>query len=367
MKRAELTVDVRMINSSGIGSYLKNILPIIVDNFSTTLLGNRNELQSFEWAKNCEIIQFNSKIYSLGEQLKYRRIIPKTDLLWCPHFNIPLLPVKTNKIATTIHDVNHLALSKDTSFVKNRYAKMLYDNAVIKSQKIITVSNFSKSELLKYTEVDASKMAVIHCGVNSSFFKKATINPIELPKRYILFVGNVKPHKNLITLLKAYNELQNDLKQKYDLVVMGKREGFISSDRKALEYIETNNLSDKIFFTGYVDDNLVPLVYKNATLFVFPSYYEGFGLPLLEAMVSGVPVISSNAASLQEVGGDSVVYFNPDNTNELKEKMKFFLEGDSIRNQYIEKGFNRIQLFSWEKAAKLHVEIFKKLLSTTTK
>jgi hypothetical protein len=123
-----LVVDARMINSSGIGTYLKNILPKVAKEFDLTLLGNKKELLLFKWVNDCKIIDFNARIYSISEQLKYPFVIPKTELFWCPHFNVPLLPVKAKRIVSTIHDVNHLALSKDFLYIKKEYAKILYKN-----------------------------------------------------------------------------------------------------------------------------------------------------------------------------------------------------------------------------------------------
>jgi len=364
MKKDRLVIDVRMINSSGIGSYLKNIIPTIIGNFSTVLLGNEKELSSFDWSKNCQIISFNSKVYSLQEQIKYMSCIPNAELLWCPHFNVPLFPVKAKKIVSTIHDVNHLTEITDNSFLKKKYATILYNNAINKSSKVVTVSNFSRSELLKYTKVNATKVEVVHCAVNNLFSQKSDKKSKDLPENYILFVGNLKPHKNLITLLKAYKSLSDEIKKNYKLVVVGKKKGLITSDKKALDFIKQNNLSSSVYFTGYIVDALVPTIYKNAVLFVFPSHYEGFGLPVLEAMASGTPVISSNAASLKEVGGDSVEYFDPSDENKLKEKIALFLRDKDIRNQYIKKGFDRLKLFSWEKSANRHIEIFEKIINS---
>lgn len=365
MKKNSLVVDVRMINSSGIGTYLKNILPKIVNQFRLILLGNKNELKSFNWVQKCKIIQFNSKIYSFDEQVKYPFVVPKSDLLWCPHFNVPLLPVKAKKIVCTIHDLNHLAIGNNRVSLKYFYAKRLYNNAVKKSNKIITVSNFSKSELLKYTKAIDRRVKVIYCGVSNVFsgnnHSKMTL---KLPNKYILFVGNVKPHKNLITLLKAYNGLPKEMTNTYKLVILGRKEGFITPDKNIFSYIDNYNLWDNIYFTGYIDDDEVPLIYSEAKLFVFPSIYEGFGLPILEAMASGIPVISSNSSSLIEVGGEASIYFNPNNSKELQQKIEALLKDEKTRNKYIEKGLNQIKLFSWEASSEEHIKIFKKVINS---
>ena len=363
MEKDSLVVDARMINSSGIGVYLKNILPEIAKEFNLILLGSSKELAPFSWTKGLQIIEFTPKIYSIKEQLSYPFIVPKTDLFWCPHFNAPLLPIRAKKILTTIYDVNHLANRNTMSFVKWTYAKLLYNSAVSKSKGIITISEFSKSELLKFTRVNEKKINIIYCGVDYNIFAdiESKNSQINVPKQYILYVGNIKPHKNLITLLKAYEELSEAIKANYKLVILGKKDGFITPDLEIFQFIEENNLMKDIFFTGYIADEMVPSLYQKASLFVFPSLYEGFGLPILEAMASGVPVLSSNATSLPEVGGDAVVYFNPMDYTELAHQIHTFLTDANLRETYVVKGKQQAKIFSWKPAGQQHIEVIKKL------
>ena len=353
-----------MVHNSGIGVYLKNILPCICKEFEVTLLGNKWVLDQLEWTKGISVIHFDAKIYSLKEQLMYPLVIPKTTtLFWCPHFNAPLLPTRAKKLLTTIYDVNHLANKATSSYLKWRYAKTLYVNAVKKSKRVITISDFSRSELVHFTGIGKDKITRIYCGVDFDLFsEKETNTHLDLPKTYLLFVGNIKPHKNLICLLKAYGQLSESLREKYKLVILGKKDGFITPDIEIFKFIETHNMMKDIYFTGYVEDKDVPSVYRNATLFVFPSLYEGFGLPPLEAMASGVPVLCSNASSLPEVGGKAVMYFNPNDYNELCEKLVALLSDAELRRSLSEKGKKRARLFSWDNARKEHIEIINSLL-----
>ena len=364
MKKPGLVVDARMINSSGIGTYLKNILPQVSKYFNLTLLGNRDELQLFEWTKDLKIIEFNSKIYSLKEQLLYPFKIPKTNLYWCPHFNAPIFPTRAKKLLTTIYDVNHLANKENNSKLKWLYAKLLYNNAISRSEKIITISDFSKSELLHYTNLNEEKLNIIYCGVDLDRFKKNDdrINK-KIPNKYILYVGNVKPHKNLITLLKGYKALPNHIKNTYKLVILGRKEGFITPDFQISRFINDNNLMKHLHFTGYIEDNIVPYIYKKASLFVFPSLYEGFGLPILEAMACEVPVLTSNATSLPEVGGEAVIYFNPKDPNEIAEKIMTIISNDELKKDLIKKGNIQVNFFSWNVAGKKHIKVITKLLN----
>jgi len=358
MNKKTLTIDARMIDDSGIGTYLKNILPYLLPQFKVTLLGNKERLSQYVFHNNCQVIKFNAKIYSVKEQLLFPLKIPKTDFFWSPHFNTPILPIKAKKRITTIHDVNHLTTMNKMTFLKKIYSKYLYTNAIKRSKKIITVSNFSKNEIVKYTKAKIYDIAVIYCGVNECF-SVCEPKEIVLPEKYILFVGNVKPHKNLKTLLEAYGHLDKELQHKYKLVILGKKSGFITPDRGVFEFIEKKALTKSVFFTGYIEDDVVPFVYKNAQIFVFPSLYEGFGLPLIEAMTVGVPVLSSNAASLPEIGGEAVLYFNPKSSEELKVKIELLLLDHALQDEYINKGFKRVKSFSWKKSAEKHISLIK--------
>jgi glycosyltransferase involved in cell wall biosynthesis len=356
MRKKKLTIDARMIDDSGIGTYLKNLLPFLLLDFDIVLLGNKEKLYRYSKLNNCQIIEFNAEIYSLKEQLLFPFKVPKTDVFWAPHFNTPILPVKAKKRITTIHDVNHLSAISTISVLKKKYSKILYLNAIKRSRIVITVSNFSKKEIVKYTNVNPDKIKVIYCGVSDRFKTYKTLK-IPLPKKYILFVGNVKPHKNLKVLLEAYSSLNKELQSTYKLVVLGKKSGFITSDKSVFKYIEKENITSAVFFTDYIKDEFVSSIYKNAQLLVFPSLYEGFGLPLIEAMTVGTPVLSSNSASLPEIGGTSAIYFNPTNVKELTTKIELLLTNKALQKTYIEKGIEHVKKFSWEKSAKEHINL----------
>lgn len=360
MKKLVLVVDARMIDKSGIGVYLKSILPEVILQYDVILLGNIAELQQFTWAKNCRIIRFNSPIYSIREQIDFMVKIPKSDILWCPHFNAPILPMKSKKMVTTIHDVNHLVNKKEFGILKYLVSWILYKNAAVRSKEIITVSKFSKKEIKKHLSLSNKKINVVYNGITNTFLKKKN-SDIALPEKYILFVGNLKPHKNLITLLKAYNILDKQYKSNFKIVVVGKREGFITSDNVSLKFIKDHNLDQQVVFTGYVDDNHMSKIYQEASLFVFPSLYEGFGLPILEAMISGIPVLGSKLATTQEIGEDAVCYFDTNSCEDLRDKMEAMLKNQEMREAYIQKGKERVLNFSWEESAKKHIRIFNRI------
>lgn len=362
MSLKKIVIDFRMHKASGIGTYIKSLLPFLVEKFEIVLLGNRDEIGGYEWSKSVKVIKCKSKIYSIKEQLELPLKIPKCDIFWSPHYNIPILPIRAKFRAVTIHDAFHLAFCDTLNFMQKTYAKMIFNQALSRSDIVFSVSEFSRSEILKYTKTDKNIFIVPnaiderrfnnHCD---SAILEAVAREYKLPENFILFVGNVKPHKNLKNLLFALD------KTELNLVIVGKKDGFITSDSDIFEIIEKNNLGERIFFTGYVKDTDIAAIYNLAKLFVFPSLYEGFGIPPLEAQACGCPVVCSNVASMPEVCGDSVIYFDPCNVKEMRDKIQMVLNDEILQNELRTKGFENIKRFSWERSAKQIIKTMESL------
>jgi len=358
----KLVIDFRMHKASGIGTYIKSILPFFVEKFEVILLGSRAEIQDYAWSKSVKILEYKSKIYSIREQLELPLKISKCDIFWSPHYNVPILPIRAKFRVVTIHDAFHLAFYDTLNFMQKIYAKTLFNQALSRSDIVLSVSNFSRSEILKYAKTDKNIFVVPNAIDERRFNRHCDSNALEtvardysLPKDFVLFVGNVKPHKNLKNLLFALE------KTNLNLVIVGKKDGFITGDSVISEIIQTKNLGDRIFFTGYVKDADIAAIYNLAKLFVFPSLYEGFGIPPLEAQACSCPVVCSNAASLPEVCGDSVVYFDPNDIEDMRNKIQTVLNDENLRNELRIKGFENIKRFSWERSAKQIIEIMESL------
>jgi glycosyltransferase involved in cell wall biosynthesis len=223
---------------------------------------------------------------------------------------------------------------------------------------IITISEFSKKEIMALLGTDPTKIYVTHLGVDPSFTPQGKTME-GLPDEYILFVGNLEPRKNLVTLLNAYRSLPRDLRERYRLVIAG-ASGWLTKELKRVLHLFRNN--EKPILTGYVPQKLLPNLYRGASLFVFPSFYEGFGLPMIEAMASGVPVIASNTTSLPEVIGNAGVLVNPSVVDELKEAMEDLLRNKETRAELSEKGLERAKLFSWEQCARGTLAAYRNVL-----
>lgn len=366
MEEKKIVIDARMINASGIGRYLQSILPGIVSHFECiTLLGDKKLINKvLDTPLSAEIIPFRNSIYSLSEQIKYTQIIPKCALFFSPHYNIPLLPIKAKHKVVTIHDVFHLAFYNELSLPQKIYSKIVINSALKKSDKIITVSNFSKKEILKYTNSKyEEKISVIYNGIDLKKKGKRYTKDITTP--YFLFVGNIKPHKNLKRTLESFKLFLEKYQNSENLpqfIIVGKKEGFITGDN-VVNLVEKDFLLRKyVKFTGWIDDNELDELYSNALALIFPSYYEGFGFPPLEAMTFDCPVIASDKACISEICEDAALYFDPFSVKSIMEKMMIIFNEKDIRNNLVLKGKERIMHFSDKKTVEKHIKLFNQYL-----
>jgi glycosyltransferase involved in cell wall biosynthesis len=221
-------------------------------------------------------------------------------------------------MAVTIHDIAPLALPQIlNNALKRAYAKLLITRAVSQAHSILCVSDFTRTELLTRLHVPAEKLTVTHPGLDTDWPHTAPphIEPDGTP--YLLFVGNVKPNKNLALLLSAFAQVQHRIPHR--LILAGKLHGFGTNDEAVLR--QAQSFGDRIRFAGEVHDPVLQHLYAGASALVLPSLYEGFGLPLLEAMALGCPVLCSTAGSLPEIAGNAALYFNPQSPEELAARL----------------------------------------------
>ncbi len=364
----QLCVDARMLLSSGIGTYLRNLLPRIEhSDFKMRLIVNVDAVASLPWLTRFDLIIANIPIYSIDEQLKLPLLIPRCEVFWSPHYNIPLLPIKAKERLVTVHDVNHIAFAKHLSLKERLYAKTVMKNAVRRSKKVITVSEFSKKEICTHLKTHAGKIEVILPGVDHKMFipredglSLQTKKHLQLPEKFFLFVGNVKPHKNLLGLLKGFLSVIDSLEDVH-LLIVGKRKDFLHADSASEVFAEHPKLRDKVRFLDYVEDEYLPSLYRLAIAAILPSFYEGFGLPAVEAMSSGCAVAVSNVASLPEVCSDAAVYFDPHRPEEIGQVMKQLAQRKELLAELKEKGLRRSKEFCWDKCAMAHSRVLEGL------
>ncbi|WP_141604625.1 glycosyltransferase family 4 protein [Terrilactibacillus laevilacticus] len=359
----KIVIDIRMYNSSGIGTYLQNILPFIISslpNYTFVLLGNESDLNNVNFnINNITKIKCNSKIYSINEQIELISKIPKdTDLFWSPHYNVPIM-YKGN-LLVTVHDLFHLAMPQFVEGLhKKLYAKLMFAILSRKAKKIICVSKFTFNEYKKYIKGGQDKLICINNGVNKSWFNIVSKDNLKCSKPYFIYVGNVKPHKNLSNLIEGFKLVKDKIP--HNLVIVGKKEGFITTDKKVFN--EAQVLSNRIQFTGYLEKDLLEQYIKNASALIFPSLYEGFGLPPLESMACGCPAIVSNSASIPEVCGNAALYFNPNSPIDISKKLIQFNNDRSLRESLIIRGKKQATLYKWEDSAKKTLSIIKEILN----
>ena len=336
-----ISIDARMINSSGIGSYVRNLMTYIeYDN----VLGNKDEILSVFPSLESSIIEFDKPIYSIAEQLRYPKIKTLTHI---PHYNIPIF--HSGPVITTIHDVIHLKFKEYFSLPQRTYAKFVIKKALKKSKAVITVSNHTKRDLIDSFKVDPSKIHVIYNAIDSKFMVKEKNDIVYLYEKYeipkdkkvILYVGNKKPHKNLVRLLNAFTKSRSF--NESVLILVGR-------DFASYKLLGQNNerLINIINVSSASSSEIVDF-YNLADLFIFPSLYEGFGLPPLEAMACGTPVISSLVASLKEVVEGAVYEIDPYDVDDISKSIDKVLSDCELRHELVEKGFERIKRFTKER------------------
>jgi len=352
-----ICIDLRMISESGIGTYIRSILPRIgfdsIDVFF--LVFKKKDLTKVhELGISATIINMKYGVYSPLSFIELFLKVPRVDLYWSPHFVMPFVTLRSiHKKVVTIHDVFHLTEYAEFGALKSLYIRLLYLNAV-KSQEVITVSNFSKLEIARLLNRD-ERVTVSYNGVELNNSSKKFNDEIQLPDKYLLFVGNVKPHKNLIVALQAFEEVVKKNKDLY-FVIVGRKGKFITNDDKITNLIKGRKLlSKKVVFTGYIPDEYLPIVYKNALILLFPSLYEGFGLPPLEALKCGTLSILSDIPILREIYGDNGYYFDASSHLQLANLIEQTLnEKPSQIEKKLEIAGEKMNQYKWSLSAKIH-------------
>lgn len=234
--------------------------------------------------------------------------------------------------------------------------------SVKKASRIITISKSTKDDIIKYYKIPDDKISVVHLGLKTLFMEQAhsDLKNFGITKKFILFVGTLQPRKNISRLIEAFSILPQTLQKEYQLIIVGKK-GWLYED--ILNAPKKYGVEKDTLFLDYVKDHDLPQFYRNAEVFVLPSLYEGFGLPVLEAMRYGCPVITSNISSLPEAGGDAALYVNPENTQEIADKISEVLKDNTLRQSMIDKGNIHYKKFTWEKAASEVLAAVEKVVS----
>jgi len=355
-----IAIDVRKINDFGIGTYLRNLirhLPTLDPATEYYLLGYEQDqalLSSISTSFRHAFV--SAPNYSLSEHLAIPMALRKirADLYHAPHYVLPyFMPCRS---VATVHDVIHLLFPQYlASRFAVHYAKHMIGRALEKAELVMTVSKASKRDLLGFFDIDETKIRVIPNGIDPAMTLELDASELDRVKqrfqlrgRNALFVGNIKPHKNVERLIAAFAKARQDPQlSDLTLIVVGDEISKYPSLRRA---VERHDVRANVRFFGFVPERTLVALYRAADVFVFPSLYEGFGLPPLEAMANGTPVITSKISSLPEVVGDAAVTVDPYNIDEIADAMKSVLTDEALRARLTQDGRVRAEGFSWEKA-----------------
>jgi glycosyltransferase involved in cell wall biosynthesis len=367
-----IAIDVRKLRDYGIGTYVRNLLRHLsrIDSSTDYVLICRHEDCGSveELGENFRAVPEPSRPYSFSEQLRIPLDLRRDgiDLFHAPHYVLPaLVPCRS---VVTIHDCIHLRFPQ---YLPNRfayaYARSSLWVATHRSNRVLTVSEASKRDILRYFSVPEAKIDVIYNAIDERFGEPPTADEVlrvreryQLNDPFILYAGNIKPHKNLERLIEAFHAMRKGELEHVKLLIIGDEISKYATLRRAVHKFK---LHKHVRFFGFVPDRTLAVLYRLARVFVFPSLYEGFGLPPLEAMASGTPVITSNVSSLPEVVGDAALLIDPYDCSAIAEAMRRVLTEPALREDLRERGLRRVQEFSWDRSVRRVREIYSEVLA----
>ena len=335
-----------------------------------------SQIKSLSWSNKI----FNYFLQKTLSWPKLDLLLEEPDIFWSPHFNFSSFSKnsKTKKVIT-VHDLSFLRHPEFFSWRKRFWHSALGIKKILKeADGIVAVSENTKSDLVELLGIDENKIRVIYSGLNKAVSSETILNKtvasqaiipisnffskLNLESGYFLYLGNIEPRKNLINLIKAYEFWRLNLPKEdkgLPLVLAGakgwKTKAIFSTWRQS-------KFKEDIHFLGYVNDEIQEALYQNAKLFIYPSFYEGFGFPPLEAMAKGLPVITSNVSSLPEIVADAALTIDPNKPLEIARAIELVLKDDKYRDSLIAKGLKRVELFSWDQTAKKYLAYFEDLL-----
>ncbi len=347
------------------------------ENYTLKLVEKIRELDQ----DNKYLLYFNKipKYFEISQKNVSTRVIPMTrlwtqfrlaleclinppDILFVPAHTIPVIRRPKLKTIVTVHDLGAEFLAEYHQFPQKLYLNWSTEFVAKHATHLIAVSESTKRDLIKKMKVDSKKITVIHEAVDHEVFFEREFKEVEQVKKelgitrpYLVFVGTIQPRKNLLKLIEAFSKLEN---KNLDLVLAGKPGWLFEEIYSAPKKYKVEN---RVKFVGYVKDEQLPALYSGAEMFVFPSLYEGFGLPLLEAMSCGTPILTSNTSCLPEVTGGNAEFVNPNKTSEIVKGIEKLLKDKLLAKKLSESGRQWAKNFTWERTAKETIKVFEKV------
>jgi len=343
---------------TGLGVVAKNILKVFAKNKYKVEVFSPVEIEDLKVNKVTKFVKPSyKKLGGLSRLLYTQLVLPfkvtSEDVLYHPFQYLSLF--SRSKQIITIHDFIPMYYPE---VAKHQYCYYKYFMPFLlkKAHRVICISNNTKDDLLKFYKVDKNKIKMIYNGYDNDLFNEENIDASVLKKHsidypYMVMVGASYPHKNLESAIKAFKELED--KRGCKLIIIGKTSDYVESLKKLTAELK---LTEDVIFLGYVEDEELKTLYNKSKAFVYPTLYEGFGLPILEAAACNTLVLSSNTSSLPEVAGDGAIMFDPLNIDEIKAAMNSALNNEELVEEIKQKAKENLMRFSWEKAA---VEIYE--------
>jgi len=365
-----VAIDARKLHDFGIGTYIRNLLRHLARIDGTTeyvlLCAPADMHVPPTLGPNFRAVLEPSPNYSLREQWHVPLVLwrEKPDVYHAPHYVLPAAVMSPSVV--TIHDCIHLMFPQ---YLPNRraylYARAVMWAAARRADAILTVSEASKRDILRFFDVKPEKVVVVHNGIDERFWTPPAEEDVarvreryQLGHGFVLYAGNIKPHKNLVRVIEAFDEIRRGDFEELKLLIIGDEISKMPALRRA---VHQHHLHKHVRFLGYVSDETLAILYRLAAAFVFPSIYEGFGLPPLEAMASGTPVVTSNVSSLPEVTGDAAVLVNPHDTGSIVAGVRRVLSDPAFADQLRQKGLVRAREFSWERSVAKTRDLYERV------
>jgi glycosyltransferase involved in cell wall biosynthesis len=362
-----IAIDARKLRDFGIGTYIRNILIELSRLDRETeyvVLCRPDDVDSGDvLGRNFRMVPEAAPTYSIAEQFKIPLALARESIRMVhePHYVLP--PLVQCRSVVTIHDCIHLMFPE---YLPNRlgyyYAKASMWTATRKADRILTVSEASKRDILRFFDVAPDRVSVIHNAIDERFLAPADAERMDLVRQryqldhpFVLYVGNIKPHKNIERLIAAFARARGQLGNDVKLIIVGDE---ISKYPGLRQSVHKHKLDKFVRFLGFQPMETLAAFYRLARAFVFPSLYEGFGLPPLEAMACGTPVITSNVSSLPEVAGGAALLVDPYDEEAIASAMVRAVTDETLRAELIEKGKQRARTFSWTQSVQRIHEIY---------
>lgn len=363
-----IVIDARKAMDAGIGTYIRELVPRVCSELGDIKCELLVSSTSRDWAEqlteqsrsNITYTLLNAPPFSFKEQILLRNTLKKRTLFWATSLSHPLF--YSGNYITTVHDVAQLALSKEMAggLITKIASKVYFQSILRNSRELIFISEFSRSEFTRHVGKPTQPTSVIHLGVDSAWFASPKTLPTPYLTPYFITVSSIRPHKNFAFLLKVFLSASNLIP--HNLVIVGDKRGLSDFDSSLMKRI--SNLGTRVQFLGRIKDEDLKRRVTNADAMIFPSLYEGFGLPPIEAMAAGCPVISSSSAAMKEVCGDAAIYFDPLNPISLLNALIMFASCDkSMRESLNKAGREKALNYDWSKTAKATATIIRRSTS----